>query len=79
LAAAMLAWPSRRKRLIARLRSVAITRGGVPGPDQETVFPVGDVADPVEPVLYLPVASMCSQVPRTWPSMSRLSMANARR
>jgi hypothetical protein len=30
--------------------------GCVPGPDQGLVFPAGDVADPVELVLYLPVA-----------------------
>ena len=31
--------------------------GRVSGPDQGSVFLVGDVADPVELVLYLPVAA----------------------
>jgi hypothetical protein len=42
---------------MAKLRSDAMTRGRVPGPDQGSVFLAGDVADPVEPVLDLPVAA----------------------
>jgi hypothetical protein len=51
-----LAWPSSRRMLIARLRSDAMTRGAFPVLTRGLVFLVGDVADPVELVLYVPVA-----------------------
>jgi hypothetical protein len=51
----MLAWPSRRSRLTARLRSEAIT-GRVSCPDQRFILLISHAADPVKPVFYLQVA-----------------------
>ena len=55
MAAAMLAWPSSRSRLMARLRSEAMTRGAFPVLTRGAVLLAGDVADPVELVLDVPV------------------------
>ena len=53
--AAILPWPSRRRRLMARLLSEAITRR-VSRPDQRFVFQVSHVPHPVKTIFYLPVA-----------------------
>src|ERR1700751_3996309 len=52
----MLSWPSRRRRLMARLLSEAITRGAFSRPDQRFVFQESHVPHPVKTVLYVPVA-----------------------
>src|SRR5512133_712514 len=56
----MFLWPSRRSRLMARLRSVAITRGAFPVLTRDLSFLVGDVADPVDG------ASHCSLTVGGW-------------
>ena len=52
----MLACPARRRMLMTRLRMAAMTWGPVPVRGGE-IFAEGDVADPVELVLDLPVAA----------------------
>jgi hypothetical protein len=52
----MLSVPVSRKRLMAVLRGVVMTWGAFGGADLGAVFVVGDVADPVVPVLDAPVA-----------------------
>jgi len=51
----MLSQPSMRRRLMAVLRRVAMTCGGVAGADLGAVFVVSHIADPVESVLDAPV------------------------
>jgi hypothetical protein len=53
---ARLSWPSRRGRLMARPRIVAITRGAFPVLTTDLSSWLGDVADPVQLVLDFPVA-----------------------
>ena len=52
----MLAWPFRRKRRWPGCAGCH-DAGRVAGADQGSVLVVGDVADPVQPVLYFPVAA----------------------
>lgn len=53
----MLAVPSSRSMLITRSRSEAMTRGPLPVRTCDRSLSEGDVTDPVQPVLHVPMTA----------------------